>query len=113
MRILCVDDDGLVLAVTSDLLRALGHEVIEANSGRDAAEAMRDPAAFDVLVTDIHMPGGPGGLELAEYARQVRPDLPIIYFSGLAHAVPLGIDGTVLRKPCNLGSLERALEGAH
>ena len=113
MRILCVDDDGLVLAVTADLLRSLGHDVIEAEGGRDAAEAMRDPAAFDVLITDIHMPGGPGGLELAEYARRVHPGLPIVYFSGLPHAVPQGIDATVLRKPCSLGELQRALEGVH
>lgn len=111
MRILCVDDDGLVLAVTADLLRSLGHDVIEAKGGRDATEVIRDPTAFDALVTDLHMPGGPGGLELAEYARRARPDLPIVYFSGLPHGAPQGVDATVIRKPCSLGELQRALEG--
>ena len=112
MRILCVDDDGLVLAVTADLLRALGHEVTEANGGQDAASAVHNPA-IEMLITDIHMPGGPDGLELAYYVQKVRPDLPIIYFSGLQHVVPDGLRGVLLRKPCSLGDLQQAIETAH
>lgn len=108
MRILCVDDDGLVLAVTADLLRELGHDVIEAGGG-EAAQAIAATTPIDLLVTDIHMPGGPDGLQLAEYARTRRPGLPVIYFSGLAHVVPHGVDGVVLSKPCSLGQLEQAI----
>ena len=110
LRILCVDDDGLVLAVTADLLRSLGHDVIEANGGTIAAQALQDPS-IEVLITDIHMPGGPDGLELAQYAQKVHPGLRVVYFSGLPHVVPPGVNGTVLRKPCSLGELQRALEG--
>ncbi len=107
MRILCVDDDGIVLAVTSDLLRALGHEVIEASSGQDAAQTIADPS-IDVLITDIHMPGGPGGVELVDYARRIRPGLPVIFFTGMGDA-PLGVRDVLLRKPCSLGELQNAL----
>ena len=110
MRILCVDDDALVLAVTADLLRSLGHEVFEANGGAIAAHAVQDPS-IEVLVTDIHMPGGPDGLQLAEYAQRIRPGLRVVYFSGLPHVVPQGVNGAVLRKPCSLGELQHALEG--
>lgn len=110
MRILCVDDDDLVLSVIADLLRSLGHEVVEANDGEVAAQAIKAVPPIDVLVTDIHMPGGLGGLELADHARRHRPGLGVIYFSGLAHVIPLDVRGTVLHKPCSLGELETALE---
>jgi CheY-like chemotaxis protein len=108
LRILCVDDDALVLAVTADLLRSLGHDVIEANGGNIAAEALRDPS-IEALVTDIHMPGGPDGVQLADYAQRVRPGLRVVYFSGLPHSLPAGVNGAVLRKPCSLGELQNAL----
>lgn len=112
MRILCVDDDGLVLAVTADLLRELGHDVIEAGGGGDAAQIIAAVTPIDMLVTDIHMPGGPDGLQLAEYARKQRPGLPVIYFSGLAHVVPRDVAGVVLSKPCSLGQLQQAIGAA-
>lgn len=109
MRILCVDDDGLVLAVTADLLRALDHEVTEAIGGHRAAELIGSEAPFDLLVTDIHMPGGPGGSDLAALARTAQPGTPVIYFSGLEPTTPGGMDGPVLRKPCRLGELQQAI----
>ena len=109
MRILCVDDDGLVLSVTADLLRDLGHDVIEAIGGHRAAEAIGD-GGIDLLLTDIHMPGGPDGQELAAMARQARPEMPVIYFSGLSHIVPAEVGDKVLRKPCSLGELELAID---
>lgn len=113
MRILCVDDDGLVRAVTADLLRELGHDVIEAGGGGAAADMISAAIPIDMLVTDIHMPGGPDGLQLAEYARARRPGLPVIYFSGLAHVVPKDVAGMVLSKPCSLGQLQQAIEAFH
>lgn len=109
MRILCVDDDGLVLAVTADLLRALDHEVTEAIGGNHAAELIGGELAFDLLVTDIHMPGGPDGTDLATLARHRRPDLPVIYFSGVDPVIPPGVRDPVLRKPCRLGELQQAI----
>lgn len=114
MRILCVDDDRLVLAVTADLLRELGHEVIEASGGGEAVEILTAAMTpIDMLVTDIHMPGGPDGLQLAEHARRRSPGLRVIYFSGLAHVVPRHVEGVVLSKPCSLGQLQQAIEVAH
>jgi len=113
LRILCVDDDGLVRAVTADLLRELGHDVIEASGGNAAAGIIAAATPIDMLVTDIHMPGGPDGLELAQYARAQLPGLPVIYFSGLAHVVPRDVEGVVLAKPCSLGQLQQAIEGCH
>lgn len=112
LRILCVDDDGLVLSVTADLLRALGHEVIEAPSGDHAAQTIVNQQHFDMLVTDIHMPGAVDGLELAALARTTRPTLPVVYFSGMDHVIPVGMSDTILRKPCRLGELQTAIDRA-
>ncbi|MBD3762768.1 MAG: response regulator [Rhizorhabdus sp.] len=111
LRILCVDDDRLVLAITADLLRDLGHEVIEVSAVSDASRIVAaDNIGLDLLITDIHLPGAIDGIGLAERARRTHPRLPVIYFSGLAHVVPPGIKSTVLHKPCTLGELERAID---
>lgn len=113
MRILCVDDDRLVLAITADLIRSMGHDVIEARSVRDAAETIEaDPSGVDLLITDIRMPDGGGGIELARYARQVQPGLRVIYFSGAPDIAPEDDEATLLRKPCTLRELRQAIAGA-
>jgi CheY-like chemotaxis protein len=109
MRILCVDDDRLVLGLTAELLRGMGHEVVEADSARVAAEALAVPSPVDLMITDIHMPGGLSGIELAEHARSIRPGLRIIYFSGSVLDIPAGAAGTLLRKPCTLRELQRVV----
>lgn len=112
MRILCVDDDGLVLAVTADLLRELGHDVIEASGGDHAARTIADGHRFDILITDVHMPGELGGIELAALARRILPALPVVFFSGMDHVLPPELCDTVLRKPCRLGDLQTAIDRA-
>lgn len=113
MRILCVDDDGLVLAITADLIRSMGHDVIEARSSRDAAKAIEtEPSAIDLLITDVRMPEGGGGVELARYARGVQPGLRVIYFSGAADIEPENDETILLRKPCTLRELRQAIAGS-
>ena len=65
----------------------------------------------DLLITDIHMPGGLSGIELAEHARRIRPELRIVYFSGSVLDIPPGSEGTLLRKPCTLRELQRVVSG--
>ena len=110
LRILCVDDDGLVLSITSDLLRALGHEVVEAIGGAPATRTIEEGDGFDLLVTDIHMPGGPGGPDLARLARRTHPEMPVIFFSGVDQFTFAEAGDQVLRKPCTLGELQLAIE---
>ena len=109
MRILCVDDDRLVLSITADLIRSMGHDVIEAPCARDAAEAIRSTAPIDLLITDIGMPDGCGGFELAAFARTQRPGVRVIYFSGMAQITPDAGEAMLLRKPCTLRELRQAI----
>jgi CheY-like chemotaxis protein len=111
MRILCVDDDDIVRHVTGDLLRELGHDVLEAEDGPSAlARIHRAGLGIDMLITDIVMPGGMDGVQLAERARLGRPDLAVIYMTGMgSHRVN---DAEVLAKPCTMGALATAIRSA-
>ena len=83
LRILVVDDDALVREVMSDELRRHGHEVAEHESGAPAlAQLDRDPA-WDLLVSDLSMPGM-DGLALIRAARARRPGLHALLLTGYA-----------------------------
>lgn len=82
--ILLVEDDELVRHFARDQLVALGYKVIEASSGPEALEHLRSDEHIDLLFTDMVMPGGMSGKQLAEAARQVRADLKVLYATGYA-----------------------------
>jgi len=81
--LLLVDDDFLISLSTASLLEDLGHTVIKASSGADALAVLRDGQAVDLMITDYAMPGMTG-LQLAQEARRLRPDLPILLATGYA-----------------------------
>jgi PAS domain S-box-containing protein len=80
--ILVVEDDPLVRNFVVFQLRDLGYEVVEAADGPAAEKLLRDGASIDLLFTDVVMPGGMTGRQLAEKARQRRPGLKTLYTSG-------------------------------
>lgn len=79
--ILLVEDDGAVREFVAVQLRGLGYHVLEASSGREALDILRS-ASIDLLFTDVVMPGGMGGRELADAARELHPDLKVLFTSG-------------------------------
>jgi PAS domain S-box-containing protein len=81
--LLLVDDDFLISLSTKALLEDLGHTVIEVNSGAKALEVLRTEKPIDLMITDYAMPGMTG-LQLAEAARGLRPELPILLATGYA-----------------------------
>ena len=115
LRILLVDDDELVLETYQEGLSLKGHEVVVAHCGREALLAL-DKGTFDVMVTDLSMTGM-AGLELAEKAKKIEPDLPIILLSGWAiqHAEKqikqVGVD-YVVSKPCSIEALGDTIQEA-
>ncbi|MEO6753079.1 MAG: response regulator [Chthoniobacteraceae bacterium] len=81
--VLIVDDDPAVRQTGGILLRRLGYNVIEATSGVHAIEMVKQGRTdIDLLLTDMMMPGGIGGKELAETLRQRIPGLRVLYSSG-------------------------------
>lgn len=104
-HVLLVDDEPEVLAVLAAGLRDRGHRVVPAGGGLEALGAITDDPTFDLLVTDLSMPGI-DGLKLIEEARRLRPGLPAVLVTGFvaeaedeleqaAEAGPMA----VLRKP--------------
>jgi signal transduction histidine kinase/ActR/RegA family two-component response regulator len=115
LRILLVDDEAIVRALTAEGLEAAGLAVLSAGGGPEALQLLDSGAAADVLITDLSMPGM-DGLALIREARRRRPELPAILLTGFATdmaelAVGGAISGrfTLLRKPVEAGTLaERA-----
>ncbi len=109
-RILLVDDQADVREGVAEMLRSMGHQV-SAVDGGPAALALARRSRFDVVVTDVGMPGM-NGLEVAERLRTLAPAVPVILLSGWdldAEAIPPSNVARVLSKPVTLGSLNAAL----
>jgi PAS domain S-box-containing protein len=80
--ILLVEDDELVRQYAETQLQSLGYRVLSAANGKDALALINAHPEIDLLFTDVVMPGGMGGRQLAETARSLRPDLKVLYTSG-------------------------------
>ena len=80
--ILLVEDDPSLRRVARIQLQSLGYRVLEAEDGRSALQALMQDDEIDLLLTDIVMPGGLNGADLGREARDLRPDLKLMYMSG-------------------------------
>jgi CheY-like chemotaxis protein len=75
-----VEDEPLVSLVAQDALEAGGFTVIPVQLASEAVSVLeRRSAELSGLVTDIRLPGGPGGWEIARHSRELRADLPVVY----------------------------------
>lgn len=112
LKILAVDDDGLILMNTSALLEDLGHDVLEANSGEEALALLRAHPDIDILITDQAMPNMTG-TQLADHATAERSDLPIILASGYGD-IPPGSQQRIVKlgKPFGQAMLDQAISQA-
>jgi CheY-like chemotaxis protein len=114
MRILVAEDDPSLRKLVTEILEAEHHEVCAVNDGLEALRLLTDAAdaEFDLLLTDISMPGITG-FELARAVVAFRPDLPILYMSGtVASAMPHDgiVSAPLLQKPFRLADLLSAIE---
>jgi CheY-like chemotaxis protein len=108
MKILVVEDDPLVRIVAVEALLDAGFEVVEADNGPDALKhCEEDP---DVLFTDIRLPGGMTGWDIAEQCRGHNPAMPVIYATGYSEIEPRPVSGSVwFLKPYSPGQLVSAI----
>jgi signal transduction histidine kinase len=86
-RILLVEDDEDVLSVTSELLTQLGYQVVSARNARDAILLLKGRDRFDLLFSDVVMPQGVTGVELAREAKRLCNGIKILLTSGYAEDV--------------------------
>ena len=112
--ILVVEDDARVRRVTFARLRSLGYEVIEADNGEAALTALASHPEIALIFTDVVMPGGLNGDELAEAALVERPNVKILFTSGYAEPAIArqGLRaGAWLKKPYTAAELAHKIHG--
>jgi CheY-like chemotaxis protein len=112
--IFAVEDDPRVRRVSLRRLKDLGYDVIEAENGSFALAKIQNGERFDVLFTDVVMAGGMSGIELAQKAREIRPDLKVLFTSGYADPALMSqalLDENVgwLSKPYTTAELDQKL----
>jgi two-component system, NtrC family, sensor kinase len=85
--VLIVDDDECVLETAKETVADLGYRVLAAHNGQEALQILRGFEKVDLLFSDIVMPGGLNGIQLAEEARRLRPTLKVLLTSGHSTSV--------------------------
>lgn len=110
-RLLLVEDDPHYRTALELTLADLGHDVLAVADGPSALNRLQEEAGFDVLLTDVLLPGGMNGFQLARSAVANHPGLKVIYMSGYAddsdaQGAP---EGRFLRKPVGAERIDAAL----
>jgi PAS domain S-box-containing protein len=108
-RVLVVEDDTLVAELAAGMLGELGFETIVAHSAKEAIEQLTGGEKPKLVFSDIVMPGGISGIELAHKVRDRFPELPILLTTGYSEEVGGAHGFPVLQKPYELDSLAGAL----
>jgi DNA-binding NtrC family response regulator len=113
--ILLVEDDAAVMLVTAEMLELSGYSVLRARNATEAFERFDcDGNRIDILVTDLVLPDGLNGIELATAITRRQPELPVLLVTGYSEALlkvsPPGM--SVLTKPFGRSDLARAVQQA-
>jgi PAS domain S-box-containing protein len=88
--VLVVDDEPVVRMLIADALKDRGYHVIEAEEGAAGLKVLRSNAKVHLLITDLVLPGGVNGRQLADEARVVRPGLRVLFITGYAENALIG-----------------------
>lgn len=114
--VLVVDDEPSVRALMAEVLTDQGYRVLEADTGAVALQILRTRQTIDLLVSDVGLPGGMNGRQLADAARSLRPDLKVLFVTGYAENAALGNGRLapgmhVLTKPFSIPALSERVKG--
>ena len=112
--VLVVEDDDDARATLAAMVTELGYRVVEAENGASALPILQQERPVDILLSDVIMPGGMNGLDLAKAANKRRPDLKVLFVSGydrmaIAQATKYDDSLRLLNKPFSLMDLAREL----
>lgn len=110
--VLVVDDEPMVRMLITDVLEEAGVTVLEAGDAAAGLAVLRSPSPIDLLITDVGLPGGMNGRQMADAGRELRPDLKVLFITGYAEAAimgpgPVGPNMQVLAKPFAMNLLAR------
>ena len=110
-RVMVVEDDSLVAELAAGMLNELGFDASVAHSAKEALDQVAAGEKPKLVFSDIVMPGGLSGIELAHNIRDRFPELPILLTTGYSEQVGGTHGFPVLQKPYELGALASALGG--
>ncbi len=82
--VLVIDDEPIVRMLVNEVLGDLGYNALEAGDGPTGLKVLRSSSRIDLLVTDVGLPGGMNGRQVADAARALRPDLKVLFVTGYA-----------------------------
>ena len=98
VRVLLVEDEDLIRNMMAERFSEEGLDVVQAATAEDALAL--PPESYDILFTDIRMPGSVDGWQLAERLREIRPELPVVYSTGWSDVEPRQVARSAfVRKP--------------
>ena len=108
--ILVVEDELLLLQILAEELEDMGYRVLATMRGDEALKQLEAAAlGIDLLITDIRLPGALDGWTIAEEARRIKPELPVIYVTGYSANAPREVPGSILiPKPYRLAAIINA-----
>ncbi|MGB8316366.1 MAG: PAS domain S-box protein [Aestuariivirga sp.] len=117
-KILVVEDQEAVRAVACGFLTDFGYDVVEAEDGFQALSKLQEDPEIDLMFSDIVMPGGMNGFDLAQAASGMRPDLKIVHTSGYPKGAMVHQDeprfkqGFIIMKPYRREELQKIIRDA-
>jgi len=113
--VLVVEDEPAIRMILRDYLAGEGYHVLVAEDGEQAFAILASKPHLDLMVTDFRLPGGISGVEIAEPAVKLRPDLKVIFISGypaeiLESGSPIARKAPILAKPFDLDTLHQQIQ---
>ncbi len=114
--VLVVDDEDDVRMLVTEVLAENAYHTLEARDGRSALEILERPGRIDLLISDVGLPGGMNGRQLADAARVKRPDLKVLFITGYAENAVIGNGHlapgmAVMVKPFAMSALAAKIRG--
>jgi CheY-like chemotaxis protein len=88
--VLVIDDEEVVRGLVLDVLEENGYAALEASDGASGLRVLQSSARIDLLITDVGLPGGMNGRQLADAARELRPGLKVLFITGYAENAVIG-----------------------
>jgi CheY-like chemotaxis protein len=88
--VLVVDDEPTVRMLVAEVLEDLGYTALEAGDGAAGLAVLRSDARVDLLITDVGLPGGMNGRQVADAGRAMRPGLRVLFITGYADNAVVG-----------------------
>ena len=112
--VLLVEDEGLIRSTLAETLEDAGYTVVSAENGDAACDLLKGRDGFDVLLTDIQMPGATDGIDVARDFHARHPDRPVVFMTGrpdmLTRMGRLSCCEKLLRKPFGSAQMLNAIQ---